>query len=490
MILYSITSATWLLLIGHLVPSLKWDHGIYASVAERLVAGDRLYSGVWDNKDPIFYWVLALGRNVSPVFDFVVEILWLALGCFAVDKIAKYFECQLQTRKLFAYAITPLILTGGIYRAGYSHLPGEVLLLAVVATMLNKKYIYSGLLLATLLMTKVLLVPVAFIAIVVIVALNKKHLLNQKVISQYCLGFIGAALMWLAILGYRHELVPYFNSLKLNFLYSASGAGNTSKANLLGPVFAHFLQAMSLSALIVLGTITLYLFVSRFDVRNKFKKKPLTDIDNLLWALSASTLLICILVILFTGIWAHHAQIYYVPAIFTGLLFSRRLTITSPVLTVKPLVALFISALLLGGTVHVEQFVFSDVHIVKNVSALNEIQPLTRELLARAPSSSYARAGTSDDYGHAYGLKKWHLACARFAQYGFDPPELLAKDANCLSKAQFIMVSPGFSKQSTTTSQPQTSYEHFLFELHTLLKTSYDCSRYPSGDICQQRIPK
>lgn len=48
------------------IPSVREDHGIFASVAERLLAGDRLYSGVWDNKEPVFYYTLALGRLVDP----------------------------------------------------------------------------------------------------------------------------------------------------------------------------------------------------------------------------------------------------------------------------------------------------------------------------------------------------------------------------------------------------------------------------------------
>ena len=52
--------------LPRMVPSTYGDHGTFVSVAERIVlAGDRLYVDVSDNKDPFFYAVVAVGRTVS-----------------------------------------------------------------------------------------------------------------------------------------------------------------------------------------------------------------------------------------------------------------------------------------------------------------------------------------------------------------------------------------------------------------------------------------
>ena len=51
------------------------DRGIFVSIAERLLAGDKLYVDVWENKDPIFYYMISLGRVFSPYADVVLEIL-------------------------------------------------------------------------------------------------------------------------------------------------------------------------------------------------------------------------------------------------------------------------------------------------------------------------------------------------------------------------------------------------------------------------------
>lgn len=37
-------------------PSLDLDAGVFLSVAGRLLHGDHLYSQVWDNKDPLFFY--------------------------------------------------------------------------------------------------------------------------------------------------------------------------------------------------------------------------------------------------------------------------------------------------------------------------------------------------------------------------------------------------------------------------------------------------
>ena len=36
-------------------PQPNGDYGFFTAVAERLVAGDRLYVDIWDNKDPFVF---------------------------------------------------------------------------------------------------------------------------------------------------------------------------------------------------------------------------------------------------------------------------------------------------------------------------------------------------------------------------------------------------------------------------------------------------
>src|SRR5512144_127111 len=81
----------WVALLPRMIPDVRSaDRGIFVSVAERLLAGDALYRDVWDNKDPLFYFSLALGRAISPYADIVIEVSWVACSSVALLVLARW----------------------------------------------------------------------------------------------------------------------------------------------------------------------------------------------------------------------------------------------------------------------------------------------------------------------------------------------------------------------------------------------------------------
>ncbi|KAJ8134628.1 hypothetical protein OY671_012159, partial [Metschnikowia pulcherrima] len=56
-----------------LVPEPVADRSLYQSIAERMSAGDRLYVDVIDNKDPSFYYAIALQRSIGPFAEYGFE---------------------------------------------------------------------------------------------------------------------------------------------------------------------------------------------------------------------------------------------------------------------------------------------------------------------------------------------------------------------------------------------------------------------------------
>lgn len=59
----------WVVLAPRIIPDITGsasDRSVFVSVAERLKASDVLYSEVWDNKDPLFYYTITIGRALSP----------------------------------------------------------------------------------------------------------------------------------------------------------------------------------------------------------------------------------------------------------------------------------------------------------------------------------------------------------------------------------------------------------------------------------------
>ncbi len=71
---------TWVVVIAITVPQAQsigpqpnGDYGFFTAVAERLVAGDRLYVDIWDNKDTLFNGFVTLSSLVNPVLPFVLD---------------------------------------------------------------------------------------------------------------------------------------------------------------------------------------------------------------------------------------------------------------------------------------------------------------------------------------------------------------------------------------------------------------------------------
>jgi len=144
-----------------LMPAHSFDRGIFVSVAERLLAGDTLYRGVWDNKGPLFYYLVACERLAGSTGEVLAEIFLAALSCFSVFKLAAAFS-GFRNALLAGFVAAPLILTGVYYFPGYSHLPAIALSFAALALAAAGQPVWSGFALGLVAFTNILVAPVAF----------------------------------------------------------------------------------------------------------------------------------------------------------------------------------------------------------------------------------------------------------------------------------------------------------------------------------------
>lgn len=153
-------TALWILLFPSLVPSVDTDYGIFASVADRLLAGDILYKQVFDNKEPFVYYFVAVQREIGPVGPLIAEILWLLLAVIAAYFLASRLADK-RAAMVTGFIAVPIILTGAFYVPGYTHLPGTSLCLAAYALALRGRLTLAGLATGILLFTKLIMAPVA-----------------------------------------------------------------------------------------------------------------------------------------------------------------------------------------------------------------------------------------------------------------------------------------------------------------------------------------
>src|SRR5262245_12273603 len=71
---------TWAAILPLMVPAHVSDRDIYVFVADRILAGDRLYVDVYDNKDPLFYYLVAAQISIGGIGEIAFEIILVAIA--------------------------------------------------------------------------------------------------------------------------------------------------------------------------------------------------------------------------------------------------------------------------------------------------------------------------------------------------------------------------------------------------------------------------
>ena len=98
------------------------DPGVFLSVAARLLEFDRLYADVFENKDPLFYYVYAaalwLGGWLSP---FMLDAAWCALSSVSMALLLRERHAQ-RSAIVVGFVVYPLALAAGWYLVGLSTL--------------------------------------------------------------------------------------------------------------------------------------------------------------------------------------------------------------------------------------------------------------------------------------------------------------------------------------------------------------------------------
>jgi len=102
-------------------------------------------------------------------------------------------------------------------------------------------------------------------------------------------------------------------------------------------------------------------------------------------------------------------------------------------------------------------------------------------MVAGSRPSTYARLGKNDDFGHAIGLARWKLGCARFHQYPFDTEENRTKALDCAAGVETILVAPSFAPE-----QGQPDWNRFVAEGEKLLSSGFRCERRGIFRVCRR----
>ena len=458
---------TWVAVGARLIPGVGLDRGIFVSVAERLRAGDRLYADVWDNKDPFFYLLGALGRQISPYADVAIEIVWVLTACISVMAIARSAGLNLPRRIVVGFAATPLVLTGPLYWAGYTELPSVALTLATFAAALNRRFFVAGVLVGLVAVFKLVVFPIGLSLLVAALLLRKqRHAYLSASAGIFCLAVSAITLLQL-----RGELIPYIDALSINRDYAQLALGET----VLWPPLEHLSRVFPVNfsaALVCLLTIATVAIWALLETSSQGVKKISHSLPRLLALASVMSSVLAAAILSLMGLWPHHGQILYVPALI-GLIAVAS---SAPIFTgsggLLPPVLLLIISIMLGGALAPEVYWRAQLNAEQTLRSLSMEPVEAAELLSIGESGTYARIGQNDDGGHAYGLMGWTLACPRFHQYFTDSSESLDNTLDCLADVDVVLKSPTGREFPIAGT---LRYNNFISDVNSLLARDYDC---------------
>lgn len=268
--------------------------GVFITVSSLIGNGYRLYAEVFDIKDPLFFYSLALvqkffGITGMYLFDAFITALALPLSFRIAIKLQLGKNLGFLASCLFFLSLTGLF--GSSLR---SQILGIVLLLNLVIKLIDEKWNGVGILLSLIFFTKIPIFLIAFCMTASVFFL--KFTLNRLKKIVFSSGF--TTMIVFTVLLIRGELIGYIEMVKENFLYSSNYQIIVGQQE---GILGHFAvwngsEKRFFSFLICLLTI-LYL---RKDINRKNSKLFLLTLGANLG--TAGYLLL-------TAMWSHHLQI-------------------------------------------------------------------------------------------------------------------------------------------------------------------------------------
>jgi hypothetical protein len=426
-------------------PTTGSDAGIYLSVAGRLLNGDRLYRDVYDNKDPLFYFIQALAvRALGWRGIFLLDFGWVLIASTAASLllwvVTKDFVLALLAQLLY-----PLLVTGIHYHSAYSETPPLSLLPVVAYLAYARRLRLAGVAAAAVLLLKIALLPTV-VAVVAAGLLSAGGPWRRRGRDALTVASTLTALVvsCLAVLAARGELGGYWRTLRANKAYAAhalavngwpSGvSGHLYVAAALTPTTARVFIVVVLSLIAATAVLSA-------DVRADSLRSPLAILTLLS---SLGTLIVLGAVTL----WDHHVQIIAFPLLCGAMLAFDCLRAASRALSGGAIRGVVIGvglALVIGLAVSLQWPQASDARLWAD-RPLTQVSDALRATERSTPGArSFFHLGGNDDQGEAeFFGGSLRLACPRFHQYPFTPASELDSTMRCLRQRRpsLIAVTP------------------------------------------------
>src|SRR6266545_922392 len=468
-------------------PTVCCDAGIFLSVAARLLRGDRLYSGVWDNKPPFFYYTAATSLDVAGWRGpFLIDVLWIAVAAICMWLLLETIGGSSWSRAV-GLVVYPLLLTGSWYYAVYSELPTLALAPAFGWLWLRGSPSAAGAVLGVAAFFRPdygFLFLALFVAPAVVRAIDGAALRRNAL--RLLAGFAAAAAASVAVVAARGELTAYVATMRTNVGYPnqvlvqmGEQSGVLGHLTLAARMLTHDSLRSRLLALVSLALCVLLVAPIRERFRGRSSpERP--DATTVLSAFFVGTVLATAMTLALTALWDHSLELIALPATFATCLLVSRIDAavrsrTRRLVAIVPTAAACVIAFggLSFGSPSSPESSWPLAYwwrTPRSVSAV-ALDKAAAELHWSRELITYARLGYNNEEAHALFIDaRLKLACPLFHQYTFSSN--LDQALACIRdrRPELLLVGPSFGAYESPTTQ---RWDAFVSDSRRLLRARY-----------------
>jgi hypothetical protein len=468
------------------------DMGIFLTVSAFVSKGYKLYSETFEIKDPMFFYINAIGIEsfgvIGPyLFDFLITAAIAPIGFLIARKLTKS-----ATHAFVASFVLELSVTGVFGQTLRTQVLAILMLLMSMYCALQNNWLLSGLFSAAVLFSKM---PMFVVIATVLFALILR---DRKLIHAYqCfIGFTIFVFSFLLLMIYRGEFYPYLDMVKENFGYGAGYQTIVGQSEgIVGHVSVWNGAESRATTFVVANLGILY-----YAYKNRILK------SQLFTATFSMNIGVAVFLIA-TAMWPHHLQITSL-YIFMSVLFlldqidsrgpqvpkfnrnnhNQRKPNTAAVTVFLPIITIGLLISNSGGNFSLKPETPLGNWVNPQWATPSEIALLEVVAKSNASYHKFARLGSNDDSGFgAFLTTNWRMVCQRHAIAGAESIDTVAQFLSCLrSEPEVILISPAYSAQS----QRQGSYQYYYKESQLILRELFDCqldSTTPAFQYCLRR---
>lgn len=244
-----------------LEPSLEGDPGLFLTVFDGVVDGERLYEDRWDHKDPVFFWSGAVvffvfGAHGPAILD---AALLLVIGVCG-HRLALDRGCPPLAAALIAVGLMGFVTNPAFHATGLTEPPAVALLLAAYVLvgrgLVTPAFVLAGLIVPMKLGFALLAIPV------VIAGLRS----GWVPLARQAAALASPTIVTVAVLAARGELVGWIDSIQFNRRYAQEGPpwfgarseGIPGHVERLYSVISESPSLLVALALLVLGSLSIW----------------------------------------------------------------------------------------------------------------------------------------------------------------------------------------------------------------------------------------